>query len=512
MVTAQAVARNISASYLSVVVRALVFLALTPLVVRHLGTTAYAVWILVHTIGFYLRFLDLGLYSALVKYLAEYVTAGCHDGVNDLLANVVGALLIAGLTALLASIAIAAFLVPLFHQVPEDLIPAFQLALVIFGIDLLISFPGSACNGIFEGYQRYDILNYTGIAFLIMQSIGTVALLVLGYGIVSLALLEVASSILGIMVDLWLIRRLFPELRWSVRFFQKGIWSKVRNYSIWSSLNEILVEGAGELDKLLVPFFLSVAMVTPYAIVCMLAALLFVLVEPLTDVVFPMASEYQARRDHDGLRRTLLLATKAALAVTLPAAIVLAAMGGPLIDLWIGREYVQAPPGLLLIVLSSFMVTVFFMPAFSMLAGMARLKEIFYFSIMETVLAVVLVAVSVHQYGLIGLAASCAIANVAVSFGCIFPLACRHLNVHTASYLHEGLMRPLIPAIPAALSAFALTHSGYPGHWGVLALYAGVISAVYLCFFCLLSVSKSERAFVIVRARQLFTGSSETGC
>lgn len=490
-------------SYLGVLARALVFLILTPFVLRHLGTTAYAVWILVHTIGFYLRFFDLGLYSALVKYLAEYVAAQRHTDVNDLIANVLGAFLIAGVAAVAASIAIAAFLVPAFHQIPQDLITTFQVAVIIFGIDLLISFPGSALNGIFEGYQRYDILNYTGIAFLIAQSVGTVILLTLGYGIISLAVLEVASSIVGIVVDLWLIRRLFPEIRWSIRFFQSRTWKAVRTYSIWSSLNEVLVEGAGELDKLLIPFFLSAALVTPYAVVCTLAALLFVVIEPLTDVLFPMASEQQARRDYQSLQKTVLLATKAALAVTLPASVVLASMGDPLIDLWIGREYVQAPAGLLPIVLASFMVTVCFMPATTMLAGIGRLKEIFIFSVIETLLAVVLVTISVQPYGLIGLAASCAVANFLVSFGFILPCACRHLHVRTATYLSEGLMRPSIPAIPAALTAYALTYSGYPENWGTLVFYSGVIGTVYLVFFYFLSVSKSERAFFITRVRRL---------
>lgn len=121
--------------------------------------------------------------------------------------------------------------------------------------------------------------------------------------------------------------------------------------------------GSGRAGQVLIPFFLSVALVTPYAIACTLAALLFVLIEPLTDVVFPMASEHEARRDRQGLQKTVLLTTKVALAVILPAAIVLATMGDSLLDLWIGSEYVQAPPALLPIVLSSFMVTVFFMPA-----------------------------------------------------------------------------------------------------------------------------------------------------
>ena len=71
----------------------------------------------------------------------------------------------------------AEHLLPAFPQVPAELLPAFRTAIIVFGIDLLISFPGSLCNGILEGYQRYDIVNYTASAFLVLQSLGIVLLL-----------------------------------------------------------------------------------------------------------------------------------------------------------------------------------------------------------------------------------------------------------------------------------------------------------------------------------------------
>jgi O-antigen/teichoic acid export membrane protein len=497
------VARNVSANYLGVGVRTLLFLLLTPFIIHYLGTAGYAVWILAHTLAFYLRFLDFGLYKAMVKYLAGFVAASRHQESNTLIANALGGFILAGFAALGLSIAIAEFLVPLFKQLPPELIPQFQTAIILFGLDLLISFPASVSNGIFEGYQRYDILNYIGSGLLIVQGLGTVVLLLLGHGIVSLAVLEICISILTLVINLWIIQRLFPEIRWAVKFFHPASRGRMRSYRLWSSLNEILVEGASHLDRLLIPFFLSVALLTPYTIICTLAAMLLVMIEPLTNVLFPMSSEQDAKCDHQGLQSSLLLATKGALAVTLPAAIVLASMGDSLIDLWIGQGYVQAPAGLLPLLLVNFLLTVFFLPASTMLAGIGKLRGIFIFSALETVLAITLVLLSVRQYELIGLAASYGIANFIIGFSCLVPFACRHLRVPVAGYLIEGLLRPLVPALPAAAAAWFLTGSWPVDNWPLLLAQAALIIIVYVSGFFFLSLSRTDRAVILDRLRQL---------
>src|SRR3970040_70655 len=93
--------RNISWNYLEAGVGLGVYFFLTPIVVDALGAVGFGMWVLLNAILFYLKFLDLGFYNALVKYVAECSERRDWPTVNGLIATTMGVLLIAGVVALL---------------------------------------------------------------------------------------------------------------------------------------------------------------------------------------------------------------------------------------------------------------------------------------------------------------------------------------------------------------------------------------------------------------------------
>lgn len=493
MSTLRALTRNISWNYVQAGLSLVVYFLLTPIVVGQLGEVGFGVWVLLKAILFYLGFLDFGFHNALVKYVAEYGTRRDWRAVNALVATTTSVLSLAGLVALLASGVIAWLVVPHAFHVPAARIPELQLATVLLGVDLLFAFPASVLGAVFEGRQRFDVLSGVTMAATVACAGATVLLLRHGYGILALVGVEIGGTLLTSALFLVLMHRLSPEIRLGLGSIGGPHLSQIREYSTWTSLNEILAEGGAEVEKLLIPVVLSVSLLTPYTLVCTVAAVIFLAIEPITDAFFPLSSAFDASGDTKRLRRLLLRGTKIVMAISLPLAVAVTAYGADFIVGWIGDEQVSAPAGVLPLVVSSFTTTAFVLTATTILLALARVREVFYMGIAELVTAVALVLVTVPRFGLTGLAGSLLVANAAVTFLWIVPYVCRLLGQDLIEFLGQGLMRPLLAALPMLAMVLWLDGRVPAVSLPWLVFKSGVGGCVYLLAFYTLSLTDEER-------------------
>lgn len=497
--------RNISWNYLNAAITLLTYLLLTPLVVRELGTTGYGLWILANSLIFYLKFLDLGFYSALVKYSAEHAGTKNSAAVNSLLATSLSALLLAGVIAVLASGAVSALIVPNFFDIPAERVLDVQWAVIIFGGSFLVGFPGSALSALFEGYQRFDLLNVIDIASTLVSAVATVVVLLLGYEIIALALIYLVATLIDLVLGLLCLRRLDPSLKIRLGSIGGQVWKQIRGYSTWTSCNEILVDGSPEMEKLLVAIFLSVSLLTPYALICMVAAVIFLAIEPITDVLFPLSSAYDAGGDKGRLRKLLLRGTKLVMGITLPMAMAIATYGISFIESWIGDEVMDVPSIVMPLVVINFAISAFIMTGATVLLALAKVKEVFWLSVAEFALACLLIAMTAGEWELVGLAGSLLIANFLLTFFGFVPLVSKLLDQPLVRYLGEALLRPLIALVPMGLTLLLLNRLLPESTILLLIIKSGFGGLSYLATFYLLSLSQQERQLVNTVAQRLIS-------
>ena len=72
-------ALNVGMNWASMAVNMVVPFFLMPFVVRHLGPVGYGVWILAVSTVSYLNLLDLGLRSAIIRFVSKSTTEGKID-------------------------------------------------------------------------------------------------------------------------------------------------------------------------------------------------------------------------------------------------------------------------------------------------------------------------------------------------------------------------------------------------------------------------------------------------
>ncbi len=493
--------RNVLATYGGAGLDAVVLVLLTPFVVHHLGVTAYGLWVLGHSVTYYLGLLDLGLHQTLVKTVAERSDPGAPESLRPVIDTTFASFAVAGLVALVLTLLLAYLTPDLFHVSAVD-VRTFRIVLLLLGIDCMISFPASVFDALLEGCERFDVMNAVSAAFTLLRAAATVVLLALGHGIVALAVLEVASALLGAMVDWRAVRVVLPDVRVGLAHAGRGAWSEMRDFTLWLSANEVLQAGGEHLDRILVAGFLSVAVVTPFSLAATLAAASLWIIAPASEVLFPIAARYRGRGDESGLRTLLLRGTKGFVSAALPVALVVAFFGDRILDLWVGEPFTRLPDAVVPVLAGSLFVTVFFSAASTILVALEKLKPLFVLSLAEGVLTVAFALLLVGPLGLVGIAIAFAAASAVITLGAATPYVCRVLAVAPATLLGEGLLRPLVAAAPAAAVAWWLAGAHPPTTWPGLVLVCAVVGVAYLIPLLAIGLTRVERAVIAREARR----------
>ena len=151
-------------------------------------------------------------------------------------------------------------------------------------------------------------------------------------------------------MDIWLIRRIFPGVLQLDAGFSWRLWRRIRRYALWSYLDDLLVEGTAQLDKLLLAVFLPIVALTPYALSLSLAGVLFVAVGPMTETFFPMAASLRAGAQREDLARLLVDGSKLVTAIAAPLAIFFCCFGDWVLRLWVPEGAASLPAGLVTLV------------------------------------------------------------------------------------------------------------------------------------------------------------------
>jgi O-antigen/teichoic acid export membrane protein len=495
----QQVARNIVSNYAAAIVGGVVFILLTPYVVANLGATGYALWVLVHAVGYFIRYLDLGLGDAQVKYLADYLGRDDMAGARRLLGTLLSAYTIIGAIACAASLCLAALPTDQLFNVPAEQRSLFATLLTLLAINLLIGFPAALLGRVFIGCQRFDVSNGLDIGFSVLGAVTTVLVLQADLGLIGLAWMEILLTAAGGVVDLLLISRLFPGLVIAYTRIDSGIWQELKSYGIWSFLDELITEGTAQLDKLIMPVLLSVSLLTPYSLVMALATLVLFVSEPITDVLFPMAAELKARGEFARLRQVWRDGTRAVIAVAAPTAIITIVFGNAMLAAWVGADYAVLPDGALPLLVINLFFSALLWPATTMLLGIGSVRRVFWFSAIEVAIGLIAILLLTPRFGIVGFIAALLAANVIAGFALTLPAIATALTAGISSFFLAGLLKPLLTCLPALAAALTIQTFVAPASIPELAFALAGVMAVHLPAYALFGMTVHERARIIAK-------------
>ncbi len=483
---------NLGSGYADFAVGGLIYLILTPIIVRYLGIEAYAVWIVSHTITFYLHFLDLGLANAQVRFHARFTGQGRQRAFSKLIATVAVALTVAGIVALIAGIALSLGLPMSWFEIPPALEADFRTVLLILAVNCLVSLPASTVENLYEGAQRFDLRNWISIIVRVLTAAGQWVLVTRGHSIVTLAALELGASCVRLLIDLAVIRRLLPGLLQIPAQFHRRVWQRIRSFSIWTLFDDLLTEGTQRFDAFLVAMLLPIGVLAPYALSQALASVATVAVEPITDTYLPIASNLHGRRRFSDLQRMLILGTKLVTAVASPIVIVIAIFGHFLLGVWVPELKDETPQALVALMSLDILVSVYLSGTAIVLLAMERVRTVVVLTLAEVIVSLIAILALTPHFGILGVAGGMLFANVTLGFWFQMPIVARDVQSTGWKFAGATIAPMLVAVLPALLVALLLRDNMGELTLLKVAAAAAAIALVYAAGFFAFALRRDE--------------------
>ena len=493
---------NVGTGYADAVVGGILFLGLTPIMVRTLSSDGYAVWLIAHAVIFYLGFLDVGFGHAQVRFHARWASGRRRGGLQALVGTTSAGLAAAGAVAALVGLLLAALGPMASFDAPPPLRDELRVVLALLSVNLLLTFPSAVLSNLYRGAQRFDLANVRSIALRLTAAAAQLACLMHGSGLITLAVIELTMTAARILLDLAILSRLLPGLlRTPVRFHRRT-WRGIRRYALWSAFEDLLVDGSTRLEQLLIVVLLPLSLLTPYALAGAAAGVLLLAIGPISETFLPMTAQLHAEGNDAQLGQLLAAGSKVAAGVAAPAAIFLWVFGDDALSLWSPEGVAGMPPALLRIITINLMVSAFLTTSAMMLLAAGRVRTIAMLTLAEVALGTALIFVLAPRYGLSGVAAGLLIANVLIGFAVQVPIATSTFHVRPIGFLWSSLGRVALASAPAYALALALHERSRPGIESLI-IAALSIGFAYLVALLVLGTSARERAGYTLLWREL---------
>jgi len=479
---------------LAKLVNMVVGLVLMPIIIRELGDRHYGIWVLSATfLGFYGLF-DLGITSAVGRFVSRALGAEDEDDLRRFFATSFYLLSGIGVVVLLVSLVLA-WLSKYIASYPADAHLLTWLILIL-GVSLAVQFPIRAFNGLLTSHLRYDLTSSVRIAETLLRAPLVILVFHWGYGLLALAVVsagsELAAASVLVFFAFWIHRGLTIRPR-------NVDWVRVKTlfgYGFFTFLAQVADLLRFHISPLVITAFRTVSMVTPFAIANRLSRIVVELMVALLSVMGPVFSRQEGQGDAEAMRSTYLFTCRIATYASVLIGGLMMILGEAFIERWLGPQYTYVTPLMQVLVVGN-IFTCASIPTTNYLFGTSQHKYYAITNGIHGVLCLVLTSALIARYELMGVALGITIPTILIKFLAQPMYACRSLQIGVIDfYVKHALPNLLLPSL--FLGGVLLAASAF-----LLAQYLRVFSiatlscVMFVPFILVVGLNRAERRKIV---------------
>lgn len=486
--------RNSAANLLGALLPAAASLLTMPYIVRALGEQGYGLLTLTTAIVGYFAILDVNITAGSVKYVAEYHALGRKRELNEVISFGGFIYLGIGLIGAVAIFVLADTLVSNLFRVSEPLvalsIKTVKLAAVGFVFGQLQAYLAS----IPQALQRYDVSAKLETAFGTLVPLASVAVLWLGQGLYEVVLLRVVTSVANVALLLYICRTLLPELH-PVRA-SRAIVGQLAAFSAYAYLNRMAAVFYAHADKLIVGSLIGMAGLTYYTVPATLINRVLAITFKLGAVIFPAASELQARDDLVSLRRIYFYATKYIFFLNASFVLLACLFAREILSYWMGPVFAEHGAWVAnLVALSMLVDSISNLPSL-VNDGLGHPRVTGVFAIGRAMLGLILTFAGTRYFGIIGAAAGHLLASAIMACAFVAYVHKRTIPFSLREIVYEAYL-PIVLVCLLIAGVIVLVRPA--GTLGLAQALIGIVgTAVLIALFGLFLVAAPAHRYAIL--------------
>jgi O-antigen/teichoic acid export membrane protein len=238
-------------------------LLVVPLIVHRIGATDYGIWAVTGAVATLVQLVDLGVSDGLVKYVAQYVSRGERREAALFIGAAVWNYALIGAGIALIGLAVA-FGLPhvlgLHGHLRHVVTP--MAAIVAIGCGIYI--PSVAPIAVLRGLEQFPTLNMIRAGGALLEVMLTIPVLLMGGGIVGLAVVFLVSTVTTFAVSIVVVRRMAPDLWAHPVRRDRARARRLLRFSLPVAVVEIAGRVQLRSDAIVIGAAMPVRFVTPY--------------------------------------------------------------------------------------------------------------------------------------------------------------------------------------------------------------------------------------------------------
>jgi O-antigen/teichoic acid export membrane protein len=479
----------------------LVSLVVPPFLVRRMAPAEYSAWVLILQLSGYVYLLDVGMQTAIGKFVAEYDAKGDREASHHLVSTSFTILTIAAAIGS-AAIAVMVWSVPqLFHQMPATLVPQVRISLFAIGVSTAVTLPFGVFLSMFTGLQQYFFPTIVATVGRVGTAAALIVLLLMHGGLVQLALAYAGFNLAMAATQFFGWRRLVKgRVDFSFLFFYRQSAIQLAKYggvmAIWT-LASFVISG---LDIVIVGHY-RYKDTGFYAIAAAAANFMQAIISSVFGPLLPAVSSMQSGSTPSRIGDLCVRMTRYCTLLLCLLGLPLVFGGYPLLSLWVGKRYATQSAFYLAVLVLGNVVRQFVLPYVLIVVATGKQHLAVISAVAEACVNVALSIWLVQRIGAVGVAVG-TLVGAFLGIG-IHVLVSMHLTQPTIRlqrrrYLLQGLFRPLLVIIPSlVVYPFWRKLNMLPAPPSVLALW--LVATLAIAWWVGLTAEDRETGGVLVR-------------
>ena len=477
--------RSLGAGYFAIAVNIAYTVASVPLALHYLGKEQFGLWALAQQIMGYLMLLDLGVSSAVSRFIADR-----KDEVNG---GEYGSILLSGGIVFVAQgilIGIAGFIfsffAPILFSVPQHLAHDFTNVLIIITALAGVSVALRTLGAPLWAFQRMDVSYALGSLTLLTSLAALWGGFHLGWGIYSFAVAGIPAAFLCPAITLWVCWKsgFYP----SARNWGRPHWPLFRRIFsfghdvVWVSLGSQLVNAS---QLMILSRFAGLNVAATFAIGTKAYSMFQQFTGKIIDASLPILTEMFVQGDIDKLNhRFINVVSITAFLATLGAAILLAG-NTAIVGFWTSGSIFWSMPydALLAALLLANSSSRCLISVFVSMLGYRPVRHIYF---LEGCVFIALAIPATRFFGIPGVLGASLICHLLITLHLSFK------EVNKVLKFSQGIIRPLVSAavIVVAATFFSLALAKTSLLFNPIFFNLGFVCLVIVsAWFCILSDS-----------------------
>lgn len=484
------------------IVIALIGFFMVPFFVRTLDKKQYGIWILIGAIFAYRNTLNMGLNSALNRYIPMFLAKNNIKGIQAVINTSMLYLCFMSIILTVITLIVHRYIDVWFNIAPDFIEPSKTLILVV-GFCFVVIMPLQMYSGVLSGLQRYDIVSLATIVPVITRTAVLILVLSKDNGLLTMGLAFGICEITIRASQVLFALKLLPQIHISFKSIDFSLLRQMLHYGANTLLYTFGTAIVCKSSDIIIGIFLDTEDITRYYVALAGILMLGMFIESLAAAIKPAVSDLDTRDDESKIRQIAFWTQKYILILLIPSFFFFLLMGGDFLRVWVGADLAELHLILILLSLGHFLRLVQY-SNFLVLVGKGEHRVFGIFAGVMAVCTIVLaiIFVKIFDLRLTGIALS-NLLPMSIICGLILPIYFNtKMNISFKDSARQIWWPGLAGCLPALIFIGSWKYYHSPDCWLHIAIVVTCAFVITIVSAWLWSLSSDEkRMFLRILSR-----------